>query len=231
MPTRTPPTPSARRTTIERSGQSASVYLTLMLGGFLASGAVIAKLAAAPSTQLPDVPLVDADPNVGLVLVLVGGVIVGLFGWVMAVFGSYIAPCPACSAPLSVAGRRRNDPVCCPACDGFAEGEAGELWSVEEGRVESWPVFRATLPTAPQFPPMCCVCGDGSVQSKPVRYKIVRKERHGNRYVTEASTLDVPHCAHHKDGASANSTPGMTDSISFVSLPYRRAFCRANAVP
>ena len=158
--------------------------------------------------------------------------VVGLILCYMAFAGSGTTTCPGCGAPLSGLSTGTNDGVNCPNCHGYFEGKDGLLAKTDENRVAETPIFSTKLPEQFEFPPCCCVCGAPETH----REKVSLRTQDASSVVTESTigvtsstttSVEVPHCAAHKDGASlagANSHP----IIRFRSYPYLRAFCTLN---
>ena len=159
-------------------------------------------------------------------------VIVALICIYMAVGSAGVCACPGCGKELSGIGTGKNEGVHCGACHQYFEGNGGELWATDESKVASSPVFSSPLPETFNFPEGCCVCGKPETH----RVKISTTTQGGGNVALEAATgvrssarisVEVPHCAEHKDGALLSGTKDSM-KIRFRSYPYLRAFCELN---
>jgi hypothetical protein len=146
--------------------------------------------------------------------------------------GAGTGACPGCGAALSGLGTKKNDGVLCGSCHRYAEGQSGALWLTDEDRVADDPIFSSPLPEQFSFPPSCCVCGNAETH----REKISFTTQNASSALTASTigvtsstkiSVEVPHCAEHKGGASLSATP-KSPLIRFRSYPYLRAFCQLN---
>jgi hypothetical protein len=158
--------------------------------------------------------------------------------------GAGEAPCPGCNAPLSGLSTGKNDGVLCSQCLGFFEGTGGKLWATEPARIAETPLFGTKLPERYDWPPGCCVCGASATRGEPVS-TIVQNTGSAAAVVGVAAvtggavtgsagttrfTIEVPHCAAHKEGAWLSAAGGKDLRVSFKSYPYLRAFCHRNGL-
>ncbi|MCU1265896.1 MAG: hypothetical protein JWM21_2214 [Acidobacteria bacterium] len=150
----------------------------------------------------------------------------------MSFGGAGATTCPGCDAQLGGLSTKSNDGVLCAGCHRYSEGKDGLLWQTDENRIADDPVFTSPLPAQFTFPQGCCVCGQPEVR----REKITLRMQNASSVVTVAAvgvttsttvSVEVPHCAEHKEGARLSGTPQSTH-IRFRSYPYLRAFCQVN---
>ncbi|HVX84700.1 MAG TPA: hypothetical protein VH253_07775 [Phycisphaerae bacterium] len=152
----------------------------------------------------------------------------------MAIGGAGVASCPGCGERLTNLGTGSNEAVLCPKCLKYYEGTGGELWATDMGKVAASAVYTTKLPEKFQFPEGCCVCGKPATQ----RVKVETRMMNASSAVTApavgyssstVTSVEVPHCAEHKDGAMLSGT-SKDMRIRFRSYPYMRAFCELNGV-
>jgi hypothetical protein len=158
----------------------------------------------------------------------------------MAISGAGECQCPGCGKPLDGLSTGSNDGVLCPACLHYFEGKGGLLWATDESRIADSPQFTSPLPESFSFPEGCCVCGKPETHRQPISMTTQNGGGTAAGLATNAltdgvltgssrtrTTVEVPHCAEHKDGASLTGTKEKTH-IRFRSYPYLRAFCELN---
>ncbi|MDQ2855813.1 MAG: hypothetical protein M3R68_05755, partial [Acidobacteriota bacterium] len=122
--------------------------------------------------------------------------------------------------------------VVCASCHHYSEGKDGLLWQTDESRIADDPIFSSPLPEKFNFPKVCCVCGKPEVR----REKISFRTQNASSALTAPTvgltsnttiSVEVPHCAEHKEGARLSGSP-TTTIIRFRSYPYLSAFCEMN---
>jgi hypothetical protein len=159
----------------------------------------------------------------------------------MAMSGAGECPCPGCGKTLDGLSTGSNDGKLCESCGRYYEGTGGELWATEESRVADTPIFSSPIPENFAFPDACCVCGKPPTHREAV--SMTRQNTGGSAAAvgvtavtggvisgggsSTRTTVQVPHCDEHKEGASLGGT---TDKphVRFRSYPYLRAFCELN---
>lgn len=156
--------------------------------------------------------------------------IVALIMLYMAFAGSGEGVCPLCGKTIpniSVGG-----PVLCDSCHKYLDTKGAVLAETDPGRIEATPTFTANLPVTFVFPDCCCVCGKAADHKQ----KISTSQMNASSAVTNPTigvtstttiSVEVPHCAEHKDGASLTGTASSM-RIRFRSYPYMRQFCEMN---
>jgi hypothetical protein len=158
--------------------------------------------------------------------------VVGVICIVMAVSGAGQCACPKCSQPMDGLSTGSNEGVLCRSCHQYFEGTAGQLWETDQAKVADKALFSSPVPEQFSFPDQCCVCGQPATHRQAV--SLVTKN--ASSAITESavglststrSTVQVPHCDQHKDGAYLSGTQQKT-RIVFRSYPYLRAFCQMN---
>lgn len=171
----------------------------------------------------------------------------GLLGLIliwMAIAGSGVASCPGCGGRVEGLSMGSNDGVLCGGCKKFLEGKEGNLRLTEEGRVADAPLFGAVLPESFGWPEGCCVCRQPSSRRDSVSLSLPSAASAGKGLAVTAITggvvtqtgggirytVEVPHCAEHKEGALLGSAPQSKVRIRFRSYPYLRAFCETNKI-
>jgi hypothetical protein len=158
----------------------------------------------------------------------------------MAMSGAGECPCPECGKLLDGLSTGSNDGKLCDACGQYFEGTGGQLWATDPSRVADTPLFTSPIPETFAFPDACCVCGKPPTHRQPISMTTqntggslaaVGANALTDGMVTGSSrtrtTVEVPHCDEHKDGASLTGTKDKTH-IRFRSYPYMRAFCEMN---
>jgi hypothetical protein len=192
-------------------------------------GYLIGGLVALALCGVLFITIVEGPVTVGIAL-LPG--IVGIVLLFMSFGGAGSSICPVCATPLSGLSTKANDGVLCQACHKYVEGKDGLLWQTDENRIADEPVFSSPLPEQFNFPGECCVCSSPAVR----REKISFRTQNASSAITAATvgvttsttiSVEVPHCAEHKEGARLSATP-QTTIIKFRSYPYLRAFCQLN---
>ncbi|MDQ6787399.1 MAG: hypothetical protein M3033_11390 [Acidobacteriota bacterium] len=205
-----------KTTTISRSW-SATI-------GYLIGGVVLLGVSA-----LLFMTIVGGAVTFGIALI---PAIVALMLLYASFGGAGTSACPGCGAALSGLSTKSNDGVLCSSCHRYAEGQNGSLWLTDENRIADEPIFSSPLPEQFAFPPSCCVCGNAETRRETISFttqnasSAITAPTIGVRTDTKIS-VEVPHCAEHKDGASLSATP-RSSLIRFRSYPYLRAFCRLN---
>jgi hypothetical protein len=196
--------------------------------------------------------LASGGASVGLFLTIVEGTIsfgfallpgiLAIILFALAFGGAGDAPCPGCNAPLSGLGTGKNDGVLCGQCLGFFEGTGGKLWATDPARVAETTLFGTKLPERYEWPGGCCVCGGSATRGEPVS-AVVQSAGSTAAVIGIAAatgvtgsagstrlTIEVPHCAAHKEGVSLSAMGGKDLKILFKSYPYLRAFCQRNGL-
>ena len=158
--------------------------------------------------------------------------IVALICLYMAIAGAGETSCPSCAKPLGGLSTGSNDGVLCSHCHHYFEGKNGELWATDDSRIADSPLFSSPLPEKFSFPQVCCVCGKPSTQNIPASLTTTNASSAVTQStigVTSSTTVsvEVPHCAEHKDGAILTGTKDHT-KVRFRSYPYLRSFCEVN---
>ena len=211
--------PDAKSTPITRSWSTTLAYLVGGIACLALSVILFMTIASGPVTI--GIALIPAI----LALILLG----------MSLSGAGTAACPACGGQLSGLSTSTNDGVNCPQCHGYFEGTNGTLHATDPGRIADTPTFTSPLPEQFSFPEGCCVCGKPATH----REKVSMESMNASSAVTAnaipgvgftshtRTTVEVPHCDDHKDGASLTGTP-KNPNIRFRSYPYLRAFCELN---
>src|SRR5260370_9276555 len=150
----------------------------------------------------------------------------------MSFGGSGKSTCPGCQSRLTGLSTKSNDGVLCGGCNHYLEANGGSLWQTDENRISDVPLFSSPLPAQFSFPGGCCVCG----RSEAGLEKISLSNQNASSAITAPSvgvttstivSVEVPHCAEHKEGAQLTGTP-QRPHIKFRSYPYLRAFCESN---
>ena len=212
----TAPSTLQSRSTIKRSWKSTI--------GFL-----IGALISAAISVLLFITIASGPVTIGIALI---PAVLALILLYMAIGGAGECSCPACGKPISGLSTGSNDGVLCPACLHYFEGKNGELWATDDARVADSPCFASTIPEKFAFPPGCCVCGKDATRKIPVSLtttnasSVVTQSTIGLTTTTR-TTVEVPHCNDHKDGAILTGTKDKPH-IKFRSYPYLRAFCQLN---
>lgn len=205
-------------------------------------GYAVGGLGALALSALLFKTIVEGPMTLGVALI--PGIVGLLLLW-MAVGGSGVAPCPGCGAQVTSLSTKANDGVLCEGCRKFLEGKDGTLRLTDEARIADAPLFGALLPDSFAWPDGCCVCTKPVARKDPISVDIpsaasagkgvavtaltggvVTQTGGGSRY-----TVEAPHCADHKDGASLGSgTSASPVRIRFRSYPYLRSFCALNKI-
>lgn len=184
-----------------------------------------------------------ADGPISIGISLCPG-IVGLILLWMAIAGSGVAPCPGCGAPVGGLSTKTNDGVACDGCKKYLEGKDGNLRLTDENRVADSPLFGAVLPDSFGWPDGCCVCRQPSTRKESVSVSLPSAASAGKGLAVTALTggvvtqtgggirytVEVPHCAEHKEGAALGAGTQNRVKIRFRSYPYLRAFCEQNKI-
>jgi hypothetical protein len=205
----------APKTSIQRSWKSTIGWLVAAVISLLLSVALFMTIVSGPVT-------------VGIALIPAILALIFLF----SAAGSGVAACPSCGHALTGLGTSTNDGVLCPHCHGYFEGKNAQLWATDPERIADSPTFTSPLPEKFTFPEGCCVCGKPVTQRIAIKYTTMNASSAVTNPVAgvtsnTTTTVEVPHCAEHKDGASLTGNPSKMH-IRFRSYPYLRAFCAAN---
>ncbi len=205
-----------KTTTISRSWSATIGYL---IGGVVSLGISV----------LLFITIVGGAVTFGIALI---PAIVALMLFYMSFGGSGVGTCPGCDAPMSGLGTKSNDGVLCHTCLRYAEGQNGSLWLTDESRIADEPIFSSPLPEQFEFPPSCCVCGNAEAHREKITYTTQNASSALTAPTVGVTTstkisVEVPHCAEHKDGARLSAT-AKSPLIRFRSYPYLRAFCQLN---
>jgi len=160
--------------------------------------------------------------------------IVTLICLYMAAFSSGEAKCPGCGKALSGIGLSKNEGVFCEGCHKYVEGTGGELWMTDPAKVSKDPHYTSPLPENFSFPPGCCICGKPETHRVKVSMTTqgggdaaVGLATGGGLRTSTRTSVEVPHCDEHQDGALLSGTKDHV-KIRFRSYPYLRAFCEMN---
>ncbi len=175
-----------------------------------------------------------AEGPVTIGIALIPGV-VAIILLVMAFSGAGTCACPGCGAAISGISTGSNEGVLCDGCLRYFEGSAGELWATDESKIADTPQFTSPLPESFAFPEGCCVCGAPATRDEAVSIEMMNASSAVTANLVDGvsstrstrTTVQVPHCAEHKGGASLTGTPAKPH-IRFRSYPYLRAFCAKN---
>jgi hypothetical protein len=214
--TMTTPSTLQARSPINRSWKSTIGYL---IGGVVCAGISVLLF------------MMIASGPITIGIALIPGVL-ALILFYMAVGGAGECSCPSCGKPLSGLSTGANNGVLCPGCHHYFEGKNGELWATDDTLVADAPTFASIVPEKFAFPPGCCVCGKESTRNIPISLhttnasSVVTQSTIGLTTSTR-TTVEVPHCGEHKDGAILTGTKDKPH-IKFRSYPYLRAFCALN---
>jgi hypothetical protein len=166
------------------------------------------------------------------------------FAW-RAVFASAVGRCPACRQEIEGLSTGDNEALLCPCCFKYVESKAGALSLVPEDRLAPGPLFVTALPQRVRWPEGCAVCGAPATREVAAKRVTREKAPLGRQVVVSAAslgtmraytevttTVQVPHCGAHDDGAVLKSPGFDADEaehfIVFRSLRYLRSFCAAN---
>jgi len=170
--------------------------------------------------------------------------ILGLILLWMAIAGSGVAPCPGCGAQVEGLSTGSNDGVLCSGCRKFLEGREGRLRLTDPSRVADSPIFGAVLPESFTWPEHCCLCSSPSSRREPISVSVPSAASAGKGLAVTALTggvitqsgggtrytIEVPHCAEHKEGAFLGAGSGKGVQIRFRSYPFLREFCELNKI-
>jgi hypothetical protein len=191
--------------------------------GYIVAGIVIIAIGVAI--------FMFGDPGLMLGTFAVVVIIFGLICFGMATGGAAVAPCPNCGKSITGLSTGSNEGRLCAGCHEYFEGTGGELWATDQSKIATTPIFSSPLPETFNFPPGCCVCGQP--ETRRVKISITTQGAGdvalipvGVRSTTRTS-VEVPHCAQHDDGAALAGTKDHP-KIRFRSYPYLRAFCDLN---
>jgi hypothetical protein len=206
-----------RRTT--KISRSWGATIGFLIGAIVALGISIALFMS----------IVEGPVTLGIALI---PAILALILLLMSFGGAGHTTCPVCDAQLSGLSTKSNDGFLCANCHRYSEGKDGLLWATDENRIADEPIFSSPLPEQFNFPSGCCVC----VKPEVSREKISFRTQNASSALTAVTvglttsttiSVEVPHCAEHKEGARLSATP-QTTIIRFRSYPYLRAFCQMN---
>jgi hypothetical protein len=192
-------------------------------------GYLIGGIVALAVSALLFMTIVEGPVTFGFALI---PAIVALMLIYMSFGGAGTSTCPGCGASLSGLGVKTNDGVLCGSCHRYAEGQGGSLWLTDETRIADDAIFSSPLPEQFSFPQGCCVCGTAETRHEKISFttqnasSALTAPTIGVTTSTKIS-VEVPHCAEHKDGARLSATP-KSPLIRFRSYPYLRAFCQLN---
>lgn len=202
--------------------------------GYLAGGLVALALSVLLFKTI-------ADGAITIGIALLPGIL-GAILLYMSVSGAAEAPCPACGAKLTGLSTGSNDGVLCEKCKIYVQGQ-GALTPTDPARVADVPLFTTLLPDQFAWPDGCCVCGTPATHGVKIEARTQNQasaaavvgvtEMTGGvltarRAGANVWSVEVPHCANHKDGALLASAGGDKVKIRFRSYPYLRAFCERN---
>lgn len=200
-------------------------------------GYIAAAVIAAAISALLFKTIASGAITIGISLI---PAVLAIILMVMAMSGAGVCQCPGCGSPMSGLSTGNNDAKLCTQCHHYFEGKDGMLWATDESRVADTPLYASPLPEQFGFPDVCCVCGKPPTHRQPV--SMTTQNTPGtvkglavtgltDGLVTSTSrtrtTVEVPHCDEHKDGASLTGTAQNTH-IRFRSYPYLRSFCEMN---
>ncbi len=212
----TNPSPTQTRSSIQRSWKSTLTSIIIALVSAAVSAALFMTIVGGPVT-------------IGIALI---PAVVALIFVFMAISGAGECPCPACGKPLDGLTTGSNDGKLCPHCHRYFEGKNAQLWATDEMRIADHPQFSSPLPDSFTFPDACCVCAQPATKKQKIQLtttnasSAVTQSTIGLTTTTRTS-VEVPHCDQHKDGAMLTGTQSKTH-IKFRSYPYLRAFCELN---
>jgi hypothetical protein len=205
-----------RTTKISRSWGATIAYL---IGAIVALGISIALF----------VTIVEGAITFGIALI---PAIVALILLLMSFSGAGQTTCPICDAQLGGLSTKSNDGVLCANCHRYSEGKDGLLRPTDENRIADEPIFSSPLPEQFTFPSGCCICGKPGVRLEKISFRTQNASSALTAVtvgITTSTTIsvEVPHCAEHKEGARLSATP-KSPQIKFRSYPYLSAFCQMN---
>jgi len=148
-------------------------------------------------------------------------------------FGS--CACPRCGTLLTGQDLISYAPFLCGACHHYLEARDHLLREIEPDRVASRPLFRSPLPANAQLPDVCCVCGaqvrrrdETILTSLERQFWQAESRAAGDTSEWKATSVTVPYCDKHGDGAMLGIDKRLGPYIRFSSYPYLRAFCELN---
>jgi len=203
-------------TKISRSWSSTIGYL---IGGIVTLGISIILFMS----------IVEGPLTLGIALI---PAIVALILLYMCFGGAGQTTCPICDTQLSGLSTKSNDGVLCAICHRYSEGKDGLLWPTDQNRIADEAIFSSPLPAQFAFPSVCCICSRPEVS----REKISLRTQNASSVITASTvgittstivSVEVPHCAEHREGARLSGTPQAVH-IKFRSYPYLSVFCQMN---
>jgi hypothetical protein len=179
-----------------------------------------------------------------VVVVALAGVVV----WKLVLTGGIGAKrleCPACDLYILGARPSEGDAVLCGSCRAWGLYKAGKLERVADDFVAAAPMFCAELPLEGlRWPAVCPVCSQSATRTVPMRLTYTQDASFGADLATRAATLgmfkavsestvslEIPHCAHHADGAKLTMPWEREQSnfgVAFRSYTYFREFVQLN---
>lgn len=192
-------------------------------------GYLIGAIVALGLSILLFMYIVEGPVTFGIALI---PAIIALILLYMSFGGAGTTTCPVCDAQLGGLSTKSNDGVLCANCHRYSEGEDGVLWQTDENRIADEPIFSSPLPERFTFPSECCVCGKPETRRDKISFRTQNASSAITAPIAGVTTsttisVEVPHCAEHKEGARLSATPQST-LIKFRSYPYLRAFCQMN---
>jgi len=144
-------------------------------------------------------------------------------------------PCPYCGTLLTCPDLTSNAPVLCGTCHRYLEAQDRVFREIERGRVASRPLFRSPLPANAQFPDVCCVCASQVRRRDETMLTSLERQSWydasgpaGETSEWKATSVRVPYCDSHRDGAILGTDSQFGPYVRFCSYPYLRAFCELN---
>ena len=192
-------------------------------------GYLIGAIVAFGISILLFMTIVEGPMTFGIALI---PAIVALILLFMSFGGAGQTTCPICDAPLSGLSTKSNDGVLCAGCHRYSEGKESLLWPTDENRIADEPIFSSPLPEQFTFPSECCICSKPGVRLEKISFRT----QNASSVLTAATvgittsttiSVEVPHCAEHREGARLSATP-KAPQIKFRSYPYLSAFCQMN---
>jgi hypothetical protein len=192
-------------------------------------GYLIGAIVAMSISILLFMSIVEGPLTLGIALLPAILAVILLY---MSFGGAGQTTCPICDAQLSGLSTKSNDGVLCASCHRYSEGKDGLLWPTDENRIADDAIFSSPLPAQFAFPSVCCICGKPGERPE----KISLRTQNASSVITASTvgittstivSVEVPHCAEHKEGARLSGTPQAVH-IKFRSYPYLNVFCQMN---
>ena len=123
-------------------------------------------------------------------------------GALLALVGSYEAPCPSCGRAIHHLLPGANGYIRCGACARYAWAERGALRPIEADHVAREPAFALEVRPGLELPRLCCACGQPSTREEATAVRL--RVGVGPAFGVGPGTRHVamaPHCGAHAGGA------------------------------